>query len=93
MGKKNIDLVTRRNALRGRKSKEGGKIIKGYGIIYTPALNRNAIISSHIPPTNFDISLMKGERKEAKTERFRGGSPKEARTNEEKSRTTGTYLR
>ena len=26
------------NASRGRKSKAGGKIIKGYGIIYTPDL-------------------------------------------------------
>ena len=38
MGKKNIDLVMRRNASRGRKSKAGGEIIKGYGTNYTPAM-------------------------------------------------------
>ena len=39
MGKKIIDFVKRRIALRGRKSKAGwGEIIKGYGIIYTPVI-------------------------------------------------------
>ena len=39
MGKKIIDLVTRRAASWGRKSKGGGgEIIKGYGTIYTPAM-------------------------------------------------------
>ena len=38
MGKKIIDFVTRRNALRGRKSKAGGAgEIKSHSIIYTPA--------------------------------------------------------
>ena len=34
-----MDLVTRRAASRGRKSRQGeGEIIKGYGTIYTPAM-------------------------------------------------------
>ena len=38
MRKKIIDLVTRCDATWGRKSKAGGKIIKGYRIIYTPGI-------------------------------------------------------
>ena len=54
MGKKNIDLVTRRDASQGRKSKAGGgKIIKGYGIIYTPVgITNERLVHYHIA---FDI--------------------------------------
>ena len=36
IGKKIIDIKTRRDASRGRKSKAGGKKIKSDSIIYTP---------------------------------------------------------
>ena len=48
--KKIIDLVTRRAALRGRKSRqgEGGEIIKGYGTIYTPGWDSSWIVASRV---------------------------------------------
>ena len=41
-----MDIETRRDVLRGRKSKAGGgKIIKGYGTIYTPVLGLTLVLN------------------------------------------------